>query len=152
MTALFERSRVLRTLAILRAQLQRQQRGYEAMARPVLSANGEMALRGGGEGAADVLKVWRPDAMVYLQYRFPLENRTATANVRRTGVQIRQVELGIEDASLSLQAMLRRLAPRVLQCEQANRRLTQIETSQTLLPTADATRICDRWYRTKTTT
>ncbi len=102
-----ESSRVLRTLAIYKGQLERQLGGWEEMAKPVLSVGGEFALVGGGSDALEMVKIFKPDFMAFAQYRFPLENRAANANMQKARVQIRQLDLEVANVTLGLEAALK---------------------------------------------
>jgi outer membrane protein TolC len=101
------RQRIVRSLRTRADQLRKQKEGFDDLSRPQLFLNMTGALQ---EGDGEFLDSWvysEPVARVGLDFRFPLENRTAEADVQRTNLEIRQLEKQIESVSLDLEARLR---------------------------------------------
>jgi outer membrane protein TolC len=123
--------RVLGALKIRRAQMVREKSGLNETTRPQLSLN----VRGGlQDGDNDYVEAWvldRPDVSVSLDFRYPLGNRAARADVERSELQIRQLEKDIETVSLDLEAEVRNIWIQITELEKIlalNR--GQIETAR----------------------
>ena len=131
MARLREHSRLLKALAIKRKQFMREQRGFEETARPRLSLDTRLALKSGGNQAGDSFQFDENDTSVFLLFSYPLGNRTATANVQKATLQIRQLDLEVEQIAVGLEANLRNL---LIQIEQMEKVLSinevQMKTAQ----------------------
>ena len=66
-------------------------------------------LQEGDEDFMDALGLSKPDIGVALDFRYPLGNRTARADVAQATLQERQLEKEIESVTLNLEAELRNL-------------------------------------------
>jgi outer membrane protein TolC len=125
------RQRIVRALRTRVEQLRTQKRGLDDLSRPQLNLDLTGALQ---EGDGRFLDAWvysEPIVQVALGFRFPLENRTAEADVQRVSLEIRQLEKQIESVSLDLEARLRSVMIGVKELEEimaVNR--DQIETAR----------------------
>jgi outer membrane protein TolC len=101
--------RVVSTLRIRLQQLERQKKGLDDLAQPQLFLSVSGGLQEGDEDFIDALGLSKPDIGVALDFRYPLGNRTASADVAQSQLQIRQLEKEIESVSLNLESELRNL-------------------------------------------
>jgi outer membrane protein TolC len=99
-----DQSRILATLGIRRDQLQHLRGGYEEQGRPQLFLNLGAGLQGGDDEFVDALKLDKPDMSVSLVFQYPLENRTARANIAKTALEIDKLEREMENISLDLES------------------------------------------------
>jgi outer membrane protein TolC len=101
--------RVVRALAVRVEQLKLQTRALDNVTKPQLY----VGVSGGvQQGNAEFVKSWEltnPDLTFFVDFRYPLGNHTATADVAKNTLEIRQLEKQIESVSLNLEAELRRI-------------------------------------------
>jgi outer membrane protein TolC len=107
------RSRVVRALKVRREKLVRFEQGTEDVARPSLDLNVGAALMGGDENVGGSWEITNPDVGVGLVFSYPINNRTATADVEQTRLQIRQLEKTIQNAQITLEASVRSIMVRM---------------------------------------
>ncbi len=99
-----EKSRILRTLTIRRKQLAHVRDGYVETSRPELFLNVGAGLQGEDEKFGGSLDLDKPDMSVSLLFRYPLENRTAYADIAKTDLELQQLDKEIKNATLGLEA------------------------------------------------
>jgi outer membrane protein TolC len=104
---LFGRSRLIRTLEIRHEQLLRLESGFEQTGEPELYLNLSAGLKGGDDGYAGSWEMTYPDLGVGLVFSYPIGTRTATADIERTRLEVRQLEVSLQDTRLSLEAAAR---------------------------------------------
>ena len=124
-------SRLLALVAKRRGQLQRRHRGLEELTRPQLNLVAQLALKSGGEALNSSLDFGKTDAGLFLQFNYPLGNRGALADVRKSRLELRRNALEKDEIMLDLEAGLRSL---MIQFEEMGKVLTlneeQIETAR----------------------
>ncbi|UCD05607.1 MAG: TolC family protein, partial [candidate division WOR-3 bacterium] len=101
---LMERSRVVKALGVRRDQLSHLMHGYTETQRPQLYLSIGAGLQDGDEEFGNSLGLDKPDVLVALDFRYPLGNRTATADVRKTELELKQLDKNIEHIILELEA------------------------------------------------
>jgi outer membrane protein TolC len=89
------------------------EQGTEDVARPSLDLNVGAALMGGDENVGGSWEITNPDVGVGLVFSYPINNRTATADVEQTRLQIRQLEKTIQNAQITLEASVRSIMVRM---------------------------------------
>ena len=101
--------RLVRALAVRLEQLKLQARALENVSKAQLYLGVSGGLQ---QGNAEFLKSWelsKPDVTFFVDFRYPLGNSTATADVARNTLEMHQLEKQIEGVSLNLEAELRRI-------------------------------------------
>jgi outer membrane protein TolC len=106
-------SRLVRALEMQHEQLVRLEQGYVDTERPELALSVRGGLLGGDEGFAGSLELTNPDVGVGLEFSYPIGTRTATADVEKTRLQIRQLENSIQNTRLSLETSARTIIVRM---------------------------------------
>lgn len=101
--------RLVSALRIRLEQTERRTKGMDDRARPQLFLSVSSGLQEGDEDFADALELSEPDIGVALDFRYPLGNHTARADVAQSQLQARQLEKEIESVSVNLEAELRSL-------------------------------------------
>lgn len=102
-----ERSRLLGALNARREQLAHARAGFAETSRPQLFLSIGAGLQRGDEEFTSSFELDKPDVLVALDFRYPLGNRTAKADVAKTDLEIKQLEKAIEDVGLDLEAGVR---------------------------------------------
>ncbi|UCD05414.1 MAG: TolC family protein [candidate division WOR-3 bacterium] len=108
-THLMETSRVLNALSVRRDQLSHLIEGYREAKRPQLYLSVGAGLQDGDEEIGNSLGFNKPDVFVALDFRYPLGNRTAKADVAKTELELKQLDKDIENIALELEAGARNL-------------------------------------------
>jgi outer membrane protein TolC len=106
-------SRLVRELDIRREQLVRLESSNDDLAKPELALNLRAALLGGDENIGGSFEMTNPDVGVGLEFRYPLGNRTASADFEKTRLQIRQLEKSKQNAQVTLEAAARSILTRM---------------------------------------
>jgi outer membrane protein TolC len=104
-----EKSRILRALGTRREQLSHLNKGYTETKRPQLYLSVGAGLQSGDEEFSNSFDLDKPDVLVALDFRYPLGNRTAKADIAKTDLELIQIEKDIENVSLNLEAGVRNL-------------------------------------------
>jgi outer membrane protein TolC len=104
-----EKSRILNGLTTRRRQLEYLRTGYDETSRPQLYLSIGAGLQGGDEEIGSSFEMDKPDVLVALDFRYPLGNRTARADLAKTELEIEQLVHDIEDVTLDLEAAVRNL-------------------------------------------
>ncbi|MDH3216551.1 MAG: TolC family protein [Candidatus Krumholzibacteria bacterium] len=99
--------RIVNSLDVRVRRLRTQKHALESVAKPRLYLGVTGGLQEGDEDFADSWVLDRPDITVFVDFRYPLGNRTARADVEKIRVEIRQLEKQTESVSLDLEARLR---------------------------------------------
>jgi len=101
--------RRIRALRVRVEQLKIEHRALESVSRAELF----VGVAGGvQQGNADFVKAWslnQPDLTLFFDFRYPLGNRTATADVEANMLELRLLEAEIGSATINLEAELRRI-------------------------------------------
>ena len=101
-----EKSRILQTLKVAGMQLSHQREGLAELSRAQLFLNVGAGLQEGDDEFGGSLGLDKPDLVVALNFRYPLENRTAKTDIELADVQLRKVEVTIKNTELELDAAL----------------------------------------------
>lgn len=128
---LHQHSRLLQVLALRRQQMERQQRGLEEATKPQLSLRTQLAIKSGDNEFGSSLGFNKSDAGVFMQFSYPLGNRSAIAESEKSRLQIRRHDLEVNEITLSMEAALHNLIIQIEGMEQVldlNER--QIETAR----------------------
>jgi outer membrane protein TolC len=104
-----ENSRLLQVLSTRQAQMEKQYQGLKEIAKPQLYLTTQLTAKSGANEFGNSLSFDNSDAGVFLQFNYPLGNRTARADMEKSRLQIRQFELDTDDITLSLEAALNNL-------------------------------------------
>ncbi len=104
-----QQSRILKSLTVVHDQLNLLTQGYADKAKPQLFLTIGAGLRGTDDELGTALETTDPDVLVSLDFRFPLGNQTARADIAQTELAVRQIEKEYEGASLDLEAGVRSL-------------------------------------------
>lgn len=113
-----ESSRLLRVLATRRAQMERQYHGLKEITKPQVHLTTQFALKSGNDELGNSLDFGNHDRGVFLQFSYPLGNRTAMADMEKSRLQIRQFDLEMDEITLSLEAALNNLLIQIEGIEQ----------------------------------
>jgi outer membrane protein TolC len=111
-------SRLIKTLRIRLKQLEHARRGYEDTYRPDLSFVAQVGTKKLDESFWSSLGMDKPDALLGLQFRVPLERRRARSQVARTDLQIARLEKQLEEITLELSSGLANLHIQIEEMEQ----------------------------------
>ena len=101
--------RTIRALRVRLQQLETQKQALENVTKAQLLLGATGGVQQGNSNFADSWKLDRPDLTFFVEYSYPLGNRTAVADVSRNYAEIRKLEKTIESASLNLEAQLRKI-------------------------------------------
>ncbi len=106
---LVEMSRILNALRVRRNQLSHLREGFAETSRPQLFLSLGAGLQNGDEEFGSSLGLDKPDVLVALDFRYPLGNRGAKADVSKTELELKQINKNIENIALELEAGARNL-------------------------------------------
>jgi outer membrane protein TolC len=112
-----EKSRILHVLDIHLDQLQLAREGYKETSKADLSLITEFNIKKYDAGIVSSLGLNKPDAMVGLQYAFPVPNRTAEHKIAKTVLQTTQLEKQKDEIALALTSALTNLHIRIKELE-----------------------------------
>jgi outer membrane protein TolC len=104
---LFGRSRLIQALEIQHEQLVRLESGFEQTKEPELYLNLSAGLKGGDDSYGGSWEMTYPDIGAGLVFSYPIGTRTATADIERTRLQVRQLEVSMQDTRVSLETAAR---------------------------------------------
>lgn len=113
-----ESSRLLKVLATRQAQMERQYEGMKEITKPQLYLTTQLTAKSGANEFNNSLGFDNSDAGVFLQFSYPLGNRTAMADMEKSRLQIRKFELETDEITLSLEAALNNLLIQIEGIEQ----------------------------------
>jgi outer membrane protein TolC len=111
-------SRLLKVLKIRLDQLQVARAGYEETAKSDLSLITQFNIKKYDEDLARSLGMDKPDALIGLQYAFPVQNRTAKHQVEKTQIQIAQLQKQQEEIVLTLTSALSNIHIQIREMDQ----------------------------------
>jgi hypothetical protein len=111
-------SRLLSAPRVRVEQLQHARLGYEETAKPDLTLVAELNAKGAADPFFDTLTPDRPGGALGLEFGFPVENRTANSQIARTDLEIEQLELVIDEVSLTLASALANVHTQLREFEQ----------------------------------
>jgi hypothetical protein len=104
-----ENSRLIKPFDILISQLEFANRGFKETGKPDLAFLAQANLKKLDEGLGQSLGLDKPDAMLGLEYRFPVGNRIAKHQMVKTDLQISQARRQREEIVLTLTSSLTNL-------------------------------------------
>ena len=126
-----QQSRLLKVLSLRRQQMERQHQGLEEMLKPQLYLTAQLTSKSGNSEFGSSLGFDKGDAGVFLQFNYPLGNRSAVAEAEKSRLQLQRHDLEVEEIVLGLEAVLSNL---IIQIEGMERVLElnekQIETAR----------------------
>ena len=130
-TAVTAGSRLVRVLRWQESRLAHLEDGLDAAAQPELALNLIGALKGGDESFGKSFEVTQPDVGIGLEFRYPLGNRAATADVYATRLQRRQLEFAVRSVQVELAAAARNILVQLDELDGVLRsNVAQIETAR----------------------
>jgi len=100
-------ARILQALQVQASQLAHQRDGLKNAARPQLDLRLSGARKGGAESSGDAQDFDKTDYQVALEFRYPLRNRSARADVRATELERQQVVEELRSQTVNLEADVR---------------------------------------------
>ncbi len=112
-----QHSRLLKILTTWKKQLVHLHEGFVDKSRPELNLNLTGGLYGRDESFLRSWEITKPDAYVSLAFMFPLENRTAKADIEKVNLQIKQINEEIKNVEIYLEATLRSLLIQISEME-----------------------------------
>ena len=118
MSRLKEKSRLISLLDIRLRQLEHVRRGFEDTSKPDLALVARFNTKNADEDFGDSLETDKIDALVGLQFSVPLGNRTAKAQIRKTGLQIAQIRKQRDEVTLTLTSALANLHIQIRKLEE----------------------------------
>lgn len=123
-------SRLLKTIDLQKQRLTELRGGYTETSRPNLDLGLGVGLKGGDDNFSNALELTKPDFTILLSFTHQLGGNAAKADVARTDLQLRQLELQKGTVSLQLESNLNNL---LIQLEELEKVLTlnreQIESA-----------------------
>ncbi len=131
-TSLQNNSRLLEALAIKIDQKKLLKSGFEEQSKKDLSVFASVGMGNAEQSYGRSLVIDKPSVMIGLQLGFPVENRTAKANISRTDFQIMQLEKQMEEIDLELSAAITNLLT------QANELVSVLELDRKQIESARA--------------
>ncbi|MFQ5798502.1 MAG: TolC family protein, partial [Bacteroidota bacterium] len=112
-----EQSRVLQALHIRSEQFSHLREGFVDARRAQLFLNIRGGLQEGDRAFGTSLGLNKPDISLALDFRYPLGNRTAQANIEKTDLQLRQLEEETNSVALDLESAVRNLLIQIRELE-----------------------------------
>jgi len=126
-----DQSRILKVLNIRLQQLEYVEKGITETAKADLSLITQFNIKKLDEGLAKSLGLEKPDALIGLQYTFPVKNRTAKHQLEKTYLQITQLKTQREEISIALTSALTNVCIQIRELENVlNLNLKQIESAK----------------------
>lgn len=101
-----ENSRLINTLYIRFNQFEYSLKGYNETLKPDLSLVVQLSTKNADEAMEKSLKMEKPDAVLGLQFGLPIGNRTVTSQIKKTELQITQLQKQIDELTLSIKSAL----------------------------------------------
>ena len=99
-----ENSRLIKAIDFRIQQVSYSRRGYEETMKPELAFVAQGNTKSADPVAGESFALDKPDFVVGLKFRFPLENRTAKFEIEKTDLQLSQIQKQKQEISLNLQA------------------------------------------------
>jgi len=110
-------SRLLEIIELQKQQLTQLRGGYAETSRPNLDLGLGVGLKGGDDDFGGALELDKPDFTVLLSFTHQLGGKAAKADVARTDLQFKQLELQSETVSLQLESALNNLLVQLKELE-----------------------------------
>ena len=124
-------SRLINLLALQLNQLDFIRTGYIETSKPDLTALVQVNLKRTEDAFGEALLLRRPDALLRLQYKFPVKNRTAKSNIVKTDLQILKLKKQIDEVTINLTSALTNLHIRMQELQDVMLlNLEQIESAK----------------------
>lgn len=111
------RTRSLRAIDIQYAQLESLESGFDEATRPELAAIVSGTLIGADSEFDESLEMTHPDVLVGVEFRYPLGNRTAEADVQIVRLERRQLELARRSVAVTLEASMRAIVTQLAELD-----------------------------------
>lgn len=112
-----DESRILQALEVRSKQFSHLRGGFVETKRPQLFLNVTGGLQEGDRAFGSSLGLNKPDVSLGLNFRYPLGNRTAQANIEKTDLQLRQLEEETNSVALDLESGVRSLLIQIRELE-----------------------------------
>ena len=97
-----ENSRLIKAIDFRVQQIGYSRKGFEETLKPDLSLVAQFNTKSVDTALGESFVLDKPDWVVGLQFRVPLENRTAKSQITKTDLQIKQIQKQLEEISLDL--------------------------------------------------
>lgn len=110
-------SRVLKVLGIRLEQLEHSHRVIRDTRMPDLSLLARVSAKNADKGFGESLEMDKPDALVGVQFRYPLGNRSARSQLRKADFQIVQLKKQIKEVTLNLVSALTNISIQIQEME-----------------------------------
>jgi outer membrane protein TolC len=104
-----ERSVIIQALEQRRIQLEQLRQGYQETSRPQLYLTIGAGLQSGDEDFGESIALDKPDALVALDFRYPLKGRRAQSDITKTDLEINRVITQISAVHIEYETALRGL-------------------------------------------
>ena len=127
-----EQSVVLNTIRLRNEQLRMLQEGYHETRRPQLYFTIGAGLQGGDDEFGNSFDLDKPDALVALDFRYPLGTHSARSAILKTDLEMQKLEAQLEEIALGYEAAINSLLIQIKDMEtvlQLNKE--QIESART---------------------
>lgn len=115
--ALRSRARLIRQLELRADQLAREREGLASQGKPAVDLVIAGGLKDGEQAFDDAVDFDQPDATIAVEYRYPLGNRTARADLARNALEREQIRREVEDVMLSLESDARSILTQLAELE-----------------------------------
>jgi outer membrane protein TolC len=112
-----QNSRVLDVFKVGIKQLEHQKRGFIEQSKPKLNFNISGGLKGGGEQYSDSYDYDKPQFLASLSFSYPLGNRTARADIAKSGLEKDRLSEDMKNVRLELVSRLRNLMTQIEELE-----------------------------------
>lgn len=112
-----ERSRLIRSINVQLAQLEYTRRGFAQESKPELSLVTEANVKGADDDFTDAFEMDKPDTLIGLNFRYPIGNRTARSQIKKTDLQILQLKKELDDLTINLVSTLTNLYIQIKELE-----------------------------------
>jgi outer membrane protein TolC len=113
LSQLNKNSRLLKILNVRHHQLEYTQKGFEEALKPDLSLIAQVNTKNIDESLSRSLVMDKPDVLVGLEFRVPLENRAVKSRISKTDLQISQLQKQYDNVRLALTSALTNLVTQI---------------------------------------
>lgn len=112
-----ENSRLIRAIDFLVQKIAYNRKGFEETMKPDLSLVAQFNTKKVDTALGESFVLDKPDLVVGLQFRVPLENRTAKSQVAKTDLQLKQMQKQLHEISLDLESAVTNIYVQVRELE-----------------------------------
>jgi len=112
-----ENSRLIRAIDFLVQKIAYNRKGFEETMKPDLSFVAQFNTKKVDTALGESFVLDKPDLVVGLQFRVPLENRTAKSQVAKTDLQLKQMQKQLHEISLDLESAVTNIYVQVRELE-----------------------------------